>query len=311
MPDGGGAIDAGFVANTLDRGRPDRGDLSPGPVVGGDEGDRRRVGSTAGTRCGQTRPLSIQLQGELEKFEFLPHILAQNKEVVQLLQRGESVVGGEPINRYLERFNEISGASDTYVMDRSGLTLAASNWNTALPFVGKRFAFRPYFQEAMKGHAGRYYALGTTSQRRGFYFSFPVQQDQAILGVVVLKVSAERLERLLSHDTDTVIVTDAKGVIFLSTKPDWVFRTVKPLDPAEREQLRASRQYSDAELLPLPVSGEDYQPGGWRLLTLREPGGAGRIRRRAPVIWSRPRRCLTPTGSSTCSPIPTRWSGMP
>lgn len=220
----------------------------------------------------------FSLQGELEKFEFLPHILAQNKEVVQLLQRGESVVGGEPINRYLERFNEISGASDTYVMDRSGLTLAASNWNTALPFVGKRFAFRPYFQEAMKGHAGRYYALGTTSQRRGFYFSFPVQQDQAILGVVVLKVSAERLERLLSHDTDTVIVTDAKGVIFLSTKPDWVFRTVKPLDPAEREQLRASRQYSDAELLPLPVSGEDYQPGGWRLLTLREPGGAGRIR---------------------------------
>lgn len=218
------------------------------------------------------------LQGELEKFEFLPRILAQNKDVIRLLQVGATVDGGAPINRYLERFNEISGASDTYVMDGTGMTLAASNWNSSAPFIGNRFAFRPYFQEAIKGEAGRYYALGTTSQRRGFYFSYPVLQDDIILGVTVLKVGAERLEQLLSYDTDTIIVTDGKGVIFLSTRPEWVFRTMKPLDPVDREELRASRQYNDAELLPLPVRNEDYRVSGRRLLTLREPSDDGGAR---------------------------------
>lgn len=217
----------------------------------------------------------FSLQGELEKFEFLPRILAHNKDVIQLLRDGATVSGDAPINRYLERFNEISGASDTYVMDRFGLTLAASNWNAERTFIGGRFAFRPYFKEAIKGDAGRYYALGTTSQRRGFYFSFPVRDGEAIVGVTVLKVSAERLEGLLASETDTVIVTDAMGVIFLSTKPGWVFHTVNPLDTEERERLRDSRQYDDAELLPLPVIEEDYWASGQRLLTLREPG-AGR-----------------------------------
>lgn len=217
----------------------------------------------------------FSLQGELEKFEFLPRILAQNKDVVALLRKGTSVPGAAPINRYLARFNEISGASDTYVMDRSGLTLAASNWNSALTFIGRRFAFRPYFQEAMSGHAGRYYALGTTSLKRGFYFSFPVRHEGRVLGVTVLKVSAERLEKVLAHDADTAIVTDAKGVIFLSTRPGWVFHTVKPLVPEVRDELRATRQYADAELTPLPVVEEAYPMSGRRLLTLREPG-AGR-----------------------------------
>ena len=50
------------------------------------------------------------------------------------------------------------------------MTLAASNWQKALTFVGRNFAFRPYFIEAMRGGAGRYYALGTTSGAARFYF---------------------------------------------------------------------------------------------------------------------------------------------
>ncbi len=216
------------------------------------------------------------LQGELEKFEFLPRILAQNKDVIALLRRGAAVTGDAPINRYLERFNDISGASDTYIMDRAGLTLAASNWDSELTFIGRQFAFRPYFKQAVEGSAGRYFALGTTSQRRGFYFSFPIRDEDGILGVAVLKVSAERLEQVLTNEADTVIVTDAKGVIFLATRPAWVFRTVKPLEPEVLGELRSSRQYADAELQPLPVSEESYPMSGRRLLTLRESAESGR-----------------------------------
>ena len=70
------------------------------------------------------------------------------------------------MNRFLEDINEVIGASDSYLMDRNGLTLAASNWQSDRPFVGQNFSFRPYFSEAMKGGKGRYFAVGTTSEKR-------------------------------------------------------------------------------------------------------------------------------------------------
>lgn len=210
----------------------------------------------------------FSLQGELERFEFLPRILAQNKDVVKLLRSEAGLSADEAMNRYLQRFNEISGASDTYVMDRTGLTVAASNWNSPRPFVGRRFAFRPYFQQAMAGQAGRYFALGTTSQRRGFYFSFPVRDGEEVIGVTVVKVSAERLESLITFERGEVLVTDAEGVIFLSTQPEWVFRTLRPLDPQVRRELQASRQYGEARLLALPVYDEEYREDRSRLLSI-------------------------------------------
>ena len=41
-------------------------------------------------------------------------------------------------------------------------------------FVGENFTYRPYFQDATKGQRGRFFALGTTSLKRGYYFSSPV-----------------------------------------------------------------------------------------------------------------------------------------
>ena len=46
----------------------------------------------------------------------------------------------------------------------------------------------------MQGRAGRYYALGTTSGRRGYYFSYPVGDPDEPLGVVVVKIDIDTLE---------------------------------------------------------------------------------------------------------------------
>ncbi len=216
----------------------------------------------------------FSLQGELQKFEVLPRILAEEAEVVQLVRDGDRQGRSARVSRFLERFNDIAGASDTYVMDRTGLTLAASNWNSPSPFVGERFAFRPYFQQALDGQAGRYHALGTTSQRRGYYFSYPISHHGEIVGVAAVKVAAERLEELLAHEPAKVIVTDAPGVIFLSTSPQWVFRTLRPLDQEAHAQLRASRQYGDGELRPLRILHEEYRARGTRLMTIQEPGAS-------------------------------------
>lgn len=209
------------------------------------------------------------LQGVLEKYEGLPELLANNRRLVRFLQHPGGRDRIEALNRYLETINRISDAADTYLMDREGLTIAASNWQAERPFVGRNFSYRPYFQQAMQGRLGRYFALGTTSSRRGYYFAYPVRQGDTILGAVVIKISIDQVERNWGHGNDIFLVTDPDGVIFITTRESWWFHTLEPLADEVRQRIVTSRRYPDAALAPLQVVARK-ESGYGRIITLRE-----------------------------------------
>lgn len=188
------------------------------------------------------------LAGQLDEFAFLPALLADDHRLRALLQSPQDTVLQDQVNRYLAHVNTIAGSLDVYLMDTRGITLAASNWQQELTFVGRNFAFRPYFIEAMQGGAGRYYALGTTSGRRGFYFSYPVGAGASPLGVVVVKIDIDTLENAWRSQDSELVATDPDGVIFISTRPQWRYRTLQPLRAEAIERIRASRRYPDAGL---------------------------------------------------------------
>ena len=81
-------------------------------------------------------------------------------------------------NSVLDRYNSALGASVSYLMDSAGKTIASSNRNDPDSFIGKSYQFRPYFTQAISGKPGRYFALGVTSLKRGFYASYPVRDGQ-------------------------------------------------------------------------------------------------------------------------------------
>ena len=207
------------------------------------------------TASGQ-RQLSIYvtyLQAQLEKYEFLPELLSTNARLVELLKRPGDRERIDALNRYLETINSITNASDTYLMDHEGLTIAASNWQSEKPFVGRNFSYRPYFKQAMQGHLGRYYALGTTSGKRGYYFAYPVRHNGNILGTVVIKVDLISLEQQWQGRDAEVAVTDPEGVIFITTRSGWRFRSLSPLSEAETKRIHESRRYSGAQVEPLNI----------------------------------------------------------
>ncbi|MET0029208.1 MAG: ATP-binding protein [Candidatus Thiodiazotropha sp.] len=193
------------------------------------------------------------LQAKLEKYEFLPELLSTNARLVELLERPGDRDRIEALNRYLETINEITDAADTYLMDRDGLTIAASNWQSEKPFVGRNFSYRPYFKEAMQGHLGRYFALGSTSGKRGYYFAYPVRHQGRILGIVVIKVELTDLEQQWQGKRSEMLVTDPEGVIFITTRQDWRFRSLYPLSDAEKRRLDESRRYSGTKVEPLDI----------------------------------------------------------
>ena len=75
----------------------------------------------------ELRRYVLHLQGQLEKYEFLPGVLASNKPLVYLLQHPGDQERIVALNNYLETVNKLTGTSDTYLMDANGLTIAAIN----------------------------------------------------------------------------------------------------------------------------------------------------------------------------------------
>jgi len=107
------------------------------------------------TRSGHILNLYVEgLQGTLDRYRPIPKLLAINPLVRELLVRPDDEDLRQRVNDLLEIDNLVLNAADSYLMAADGTTLAASNWNQPLTFVGKNFAYRPYFQEAMSGRLG-------------------------------------------------------------------------------------------------------------------------------------------------------------
>ena len=174
--------------------------------------------------------------------------LAGLKELrLRLIYRDDKKIQ-QQTNQILDHF-QISLKTDVcYLMDQTGLTVASSNRNAKDSFVGKNFSFRPYFKQAFKTPPATYLALGTTSKRRGVYFSYPVHDEVNghILGVAVIKTPIENIEKELGTMTgEMVMVTDPHGVIFISTRKDWLYHVLEPLSSHEKDKIGRSRQFGE------------------------------------------------------------------
>ncbi len=130
-------------------------------------------------------------------------------------------------NQVLDNFTRSLDLDVSYLLDKNGTTLCSSNRNDPDSFVGNNFSFRPYHTEALQGKSSTYLALGTTSRKRGVYYSHPVYDagGDEILGVAVIKSSVEFLETtLFSKSDETLLFVDPNGLIFISNKPDFRFK---------------------------------------------------------------------------------------
>ncbi len=223
-----------------------------------------------------------QLVGnELNRYLPIPELMAEHPLLAAALSAPDNPEIIHQANEEMQRMATIVGSSDVYLMDTTGLTIAANNYQQVDSFVGRNFSFRPYFYEAMEsGNSAVYFALGLMSGVRGLYFSHPVRgQNSEILGIVAVKVLVHELEsqwhRPASVREAEMVVLDEAGVSFLASKPEWLYRdfTGSP----EKAPGEASRQrYPDRDLKPVALEYLGRQSGlsgSSRTLRIRENGG--------------------------------------
>jgi two-component system, NtrC family, C4-dicarboxylate transport sensor histidine kinase DctB len=210
-------------------------------------------------RAEATLGLTLQaLEGHLGRYESIPDLLADNDALRAALNTPTDPAGVMALNRWLGQKNDALDALDIYVMTPDGMTIAASNHDGTNSFIGQNFSYRPYFQQAVLGGKGRFYAIGTTTGVRGFFFASPVK-DRAggVSGVIAVKIGLDVIEAEWRRQDAHVIVTDPEGVVFLSTDPAWLYKAMLPLSPDRLDRLLQSRRYAD--VIPVPL---DYTLSG-------------------------------------------------
>ena len=247
--------------------------------------------AAAGGAAGQAlQTHGALLESELQKFRLLPLVLIEYPDVAAALS-GDRAARGR-LDRTLELLAARTDAADLYVIRPDGETVAASNWRKPTSFVGQNYGFRPYFRDAMRGGAAELFALGTVSRRPGLYLARRVDRGGQPLGVVVVKVEFDAVEDAWARTAGTSFVTDANGVILVTSLPDWRFQTIGAVRPAAIAAARRALQFGEDALRPAPVTlssdGDAVVATGiaearYRVTSSRAPLAGGKLYHIAPL----------------------------
>jgi len=210
---------------------------------------------------------ALGLRGAAERYDYLPYALSQQPDVLALLTHHRAI---DRVNHYLEELNRRAGSSALYVLDVRGNTLAASNWSAAQSFVGNNYRDRPYFRDALAGRRGLFHGVGLTTHVPGMFISTPISQGAVVVGVAVVKVDLDKVAQIWASARDPVLLTDKRGIVFLSSEPDWLYQTARPLSAEDLLFVRNTGQYPSRNP---NLQAEVFPPLAW----VREPGDASAL----------------------------------
>lgn len=197
-----------------------------------------------GQAAAQSRALT--LESILDRQRAVVAILADDDLVKATLRAGSQAMR-DRVSAKLERLRSETQSAVIYLMEATGYTIAASNWNRPESFVGHDYSFRAYFRHALVQPTAMEFALGTVSGKPGLYLSHDVRDGGVLLGVVVVKVEFDALEAAWARSPNATHVTEADGRVIITTDAQLRFTGTPPVVP-------------DSLAIALPVRGT-----GWTL----------------------------------------------
>ncbi len=210
---------------------------------------------------------------ELNRYRPIPELIAQHPLMLDVLKNPEDPELVIAASDQMQRMATTVASSDVYLMNAEGITIAANNYQLPTSFVGRSFAFRPYFSNAMEVNGEAfYYALGVTTNERGLYFSHTVtskDEPDRPLGVIAVKILVNDLEsqwsRPESFSVSDMVVLDLDGISFLASNPDWLYRAFEPVSEQRLQQIRAQRRYFDEPLTAMEMveRSRPWSAGEW------------------------------------------------
>ena len=191
---------------------------------------------------------SRNITSEIDRFRYLPKVIGEDERIRSLIDTPTDDASRDRAERYLETVARETGASYLYLLDDTGLALAASNWQEPTAFTGNNYGFRPYFLEAMARGSGRIYAIGVTTGLPGYFLAERISLVSGRTAVVVAKVELSSLERAWRDADAAIAIADGDGIVFLAGPLAWKHRSLQPLSADTVARVSSLRTYEGVDL---------------------------------------------------------------
>ncbi|WP_421857985.1 sensor histidine kinase [Oricola sp.] len=183
------------------------------------------------------------LGSEIERFRNLPRVLRLDERLRALIDDQDAANKVTLVNRFLVTIRDQTNADELFLLDDSGLTIAASNFGMPTTFVGQNYRFRPYFRDAVETGSGQFYAVGATTGKPGYFLSSRIDGDRET-GVVVVKVDMTTFAASWRENARGTALMDRDGVVFLSGDPALQYRPFAPLGDEALQRIESNRKYT-------------------------------------------------------------------
>jgi len=144
------------------------------------------------------------------------------------------------------------GADVIYLLNINGDCIVSSNADKPDSFVSTNYADRDYFRLARQGESGHQYAVGRASKIPGLFYSRTVFDKGQFFGVVVVKRNITQFLHW-TNQTNTFL-TDANGVIVLSSDKDIEYHSMPGAPVAKLSEARILLQYKQSVIEPLTIT---------------------------------------------------------
>ncbi|NLI10293.1 MAG: hypothetical protein GX447_06035 [Elusimicrobia bacterium] len=152
-------------------------------------------------------------------------------------------------NSVLDRYCSSFSFSVCYIMDKKGTVRASSDRKNEKTFMNKNYSFRPYFQSAIKGKIGKYFAKGVTSGEKGFYAAAPIKKNGEIAGVAAIKTNISLMNEIFSISENAYLLSP-EGIIFSSSDSQSEGSPMWPIRGELISKISESNQFGDLKNEP-------------------------------------------------------------
>jgi C4-dicarboxylate-specific signal transduction histidine kinase len=222
------------------------------------------------------------LESELGRHEYLPGIVAMDRDVQALLADPGDMRQRERTSKHLASLNVRAGAMVIFLVGRDGRIAASSDWYQPDSAIGRDVSGQAYLNDALQGRPARHFSRSTDRHAPEYYFAQPVLRDGAAVGVAVVKISLDPIEStwtasVSQSNSEILLVMDENDVILIGTMPEWRGLQATPMARAMSVQgggiVRLRGQAPDAPLLLYATQVRHMPHQGWRIAILASAGG--------------------------------------
>ena len=156
---------------------------------------------------------SGNILSELQRNQIVPQLLARDPTLIGALNSADF---SQSSQRLIEYRDEI-GAEGLLLLDLDGRAVAA----TDRALLGSMHRAEPYFIDALRSNDTVFTTNLLESGGRIFAYSRKIENQAEQIGVIMVEVDLKKFESSWAGFTDAVFVSDAEGIIILSTEARW------------------------------------------------------------------------------------------